>query len=177
MSCVAILLLAAGCGVTATSSPASRAPALSSPSRTPRFTIVSAIPEGAGMEFLTNWNHWKGRSSRTFALSDFRRVHFEDHGTRFTFILKSANILLHSTPPLPKDEPELRWNRPIRFTGNAWVREAVFSKAGQGVQVTLSLAHSATHFTTGTDPMAFIFTFGPAPAGSSPSVPPPSPSA
>ncbi|PSR20238.1 MAG: hypothetical protein C7B45_15755 [Sulfobacillus acidophilus] len=92
-------------------------------------------------------------------MADFRDVHFWDHGARFTFILLSVHVDRQANPPFPPGSPKTILNHNIPFHNNPWVTNVRLHPIGNTLEVTCALAHPEHHFTLGTTPNFFDFSF------------------
>ena len=121
-----------------------------------KFTFWSILPLGGGIacdvQFNTAFAH------RVFTMANFKDVHLWDHGNRFTFILLSVHVDLHPNPPLASDWPKTILNHNIPVHNN-WVTSVRLHPIGNTLEVTCSLSHPANHFTLGTTPTLFEFSF------------------
>lgn len=125
----------------------------STPAKT-RWTFDGPLPETGGIGFDITWN--QSVFPRTFQPEDFSRVHFWDHGYRFTFLMPSTHVDV--TGPLGLGMPKLVFNRPYVVHTN-WVSSIVLHPIGNNLLVTCVLHRPATHYSFGTSPTQFSFYF------------------
>ncbi len=119
-----------------------------------RWTLDGPLPETNGIAFDVTWN--QNVFPRVFQLSDFRQVHFWDHGHRFTFLMPSTQVDV--TAPLSLGMPKLVLNRPYAVHTH-WVSSVVLHPIGDSLVVTCFLYRPAAHYSLGTSPISFVFAF------------------
>ncbi len=134
--------------------PSTQAPSKKSAPAKTRWTFDGPLPETGGIGFDITWNQFV--FPRTFQPTDFSRVHFWDHGYRFTFLMPSTHVDV--TGPLGLGMPKLVFNRPYAVHTN-WVSRIILHPIGNNLLVTCILLRPASHYSFGTSPMQFSFYF------------------
>ncbi len=128
------------------SSNASTKPSAKAPAKI-RWTFDGPLPETGGIGFDITWNQFVW--PRTFQPADFSRVHFWDHGYRFTFLMPITHVDV--TGPLGLSMPKLVFNRPYAVHTN-WVSSIILHPIGNNLLVTCILLRPASRYSFGTSP-------------------------
>ncbi len=122
----------------------------------PRYHLYAPLPETAGIGFQVSPT--KPQFPTVYRLTDFKNVHFANHGRDFDFTFLNAQVALNPTPPLGPGYPKITLNKPIPVH-TPWVRAVVLHPVAHNIVVTCYLRKPARRASLGTSPTEFDWAF------------------